>query len=774
MRRLPVTFRLKTGDPYRVRVQLLPLFWPCLAGLLSATFPGVGKHGVLAGGILTLFFVLGRKKPPWVFILTLVTALILAQRALYWCGLAAEAAKLAQHGVRASFLVEALAEPKRLHSAFGGQDTLSFPARILCCDLEVKTARVWVKAFSEGQDPRRGDRITLTGKFVPGGTAMNPGEFDERRYLQSKRISCVVQGTVIGVKESPGPRALAARLGEVLQENLPPEDSVLLRRVLLGEESHLSGTDAQDFRRSGFYRFLSFTGFHVQLAARLLETLGRKLTKKRGLSSCLGVLAALALGQLSGWTAGCIRAAVCCSMRTLAFHGKARYDPVAGLSVAGLVVGWFVPFPLKDPGFQLAFAGSLGAWAGRRYPGKFHTLAMLVPFMALTFSHISLAGLVLAGVWTAVLALLIPLCMALFLFPLGWRILGWVPHFLLAFVRLLSRGVSRLSFSTWSVPCPKTAEIFAWCGLLFVRCLILEMRARGKRLSSAFLWMLPAFAVVLLLLASSRVWLFWPEITFLSVGQADCAVARYKGTTVLIDTGTPESFDRHVLPYLERQGLLKVDFALISHLHSDHVGGAPKLLEGVRTGVFLTARGTGESLQQLLGRGRGVVGEVKGGKTYVLGHFTAYVCDTLPPSRTIMEGDLNEASLVVFLYTDKGRLLAEFWGDATSGVVSRALPELLRERARQERAHVVKVPHHGSKDSLVDGFYDRLGGGAAVISVGQNPYGHPSPEAVSMPRENGLSVFRTDECGAVTVTFLERLRIREFVKGRDHQNSRSW
>jgi competence protein ComEC len=65
---------------------------------------------------------------------------------------------------------------------------------------------------------------------------------------------------------------------------------------------------------------------------------------------------------------------------------------------------------------------------------------------------------------------------------------------------------------------------------------------------------------------------------------------------------------------------------------------------------------------------------------------------------------------------------------------------------------LLKVGHHGSRGSTGDDWLDSLRPRAAVISVGRNRYGHPSPEALGRLRDRKVEVWRTDHDGAVTVT----------------------
>ena len=64
-------------------------------------------------------------------------------------------------------------------------------------------------------------------------------------------------------------------------------------------------------------------------------------------------------------------------------------------------------------------------------------------------------------------------------------------------------------------------------------------------------------------------------------------------------------------------------------------------------------------------------------------------------------------------------------------------------------ADILKVAHHGSKYSSSDAFLDAVSPDIAVIQVGKNIYGHPTPETLERLESRGVSVYRNDECGAV-------------------------
>lgn len=77
-------------------------------------------------------------------------------------------------------------------------------------------------------------------------------------------------------------------------------------------------------------------------------------------------------------------------------------------------------------------------------------------------------------------------------------------------------------------------------------------------------------------------------IKYLNVGNADCEFIKLpSGETVLIDTGTPET-SKKVIDFLKEQNLKQednkgvIDYVVITHGHSDHIGGLTSVLENFK------------------------------------------------------------------------------------------------------------------------------------------------------------------------------------------------
>ncbi len=62
------------------------------------------------------------------------------------------------------------------------------------------------------------------------------------------------------------------------------------------------------------------------------------------------------------------------------------------------------------------------------------------------------------------------------------------------------------------------------------------------------------------------------------------------------------------------------------------------------------------------------------------------------------------------------------------------------------------MAHHGSNTSSIREFIDAVKPQIALIGVGENNmYGHPSDEVISRLQSFGTKIYRTDECGEITI-----------------------
>ncbi|HXJ05949.1 MAG TPA: ComEC/Rec2 family competence protein [Candidatus Acidoferrum sp.] len=219
-----------------------------------------------------------------------------------------------------------------------------------------------------------------------------------------------------------------------------------------------------------------------------------------------------------------------------------------------------------------------------------------------------------------------------------------------------------------------------------------------------------------------------------------------------------------VSPYLWSRGFQKLDVVALTHAHQDHIGGLAAILENFRVGTLWVGRevesGSLAKLEKLAREKKiPIVHELRG-KAF---SWDGVEAQLLWPEISAQAGGIsakNDDSLVLHLkYGERGMMLP---GDAEKQAESAIVSE---NSETALRADVLKVGHHGSKNSTTPEFLAAVRPSAAVISAGEdNPYGHPNAELLERLESAGVRILRTDHDGAVHVlTDGKRLEISCFV-----------
>lgn len=281
-------------------------------------------------------------------------------------------------------------------------------------------------------------------------------------------------------------------------------------------------------------------------------------------------------------------------------------------------------------------------------------------------------------------------------------------------------------------------------------------------LAAAFLLMLPAEGFGL---AAKGL-----EITFLDVGQGDCIfLNNKKGMTCLVDGGSSDESKvgaYRILPFLKAKGVKALDYVMVTHADSDHMNGILELLEdqkrgGIRIKYLLlpATKLIEENYEKLVMAAKEneiPILYIKAGDRLMDGALEL-LC--LHPAKDFVTADVNSYSMV--LQVKYGSFQALLTGD-----LGTAEEEMLLKQEVWQDISLLKVAHHGSKNSSSAAFLETVKPELAIISSGAgNRYGHPHKETLERLAEVGCRVWNTAECGQLTVNVdVAKKKMRVFVQ----------
>lgn len=234
-------------------------------------------------------------------------------------------------------------------------------------------------------------------------------------------------------------------------------------------------------------------------------------------------------------------------------------------------------------------------------------------------------------------------------------------------------------------------------------------------------------------------------VHFIDVGQGDSTLITCGDTAMLIDAAD-DSKGTAIQSYLQKQGIEKLNYLVLTHPDSDHIGGAPVIITKYDIGeVFISNyekdNKTYQKLIQALDNKSLKYSTPEVGATYQLGNSSFTI---IAPNKKYTNP--NDASIGLILKNGNNKFL--FTGDAEE-----TAEEDILSNGIDLRSDVYQVGHHGSNTSSSPSLLDSMAPTYAVISCGEgNSYGHPRAETLNNFRAKGIKVFRTDEQGTIVAT----------------------
>lgn len=232
------------------------------------------------------------------------------------------------------------------------------------------------------------------------------------------------------------------------------------------------------------------------------------------------------------------------------------------------------------------------------------------------------------------------------------------------------------------------------------------------------------------------------SVTFLNVGQGNCVIAESKGHYILVDGGDG-NHSSFLVSYLKDLGIKTIDYVVISHYDSDHLSGIVGALNNFDVNNIISPdyesdTRTYNSYMSIMSKKNHSAIHPSIGDTFKFGNAQFSI---VAPVKYDYE-DENNNSIGIRLTDDYHSFLilgdAEFQSE--KDILSRNI---------DLTCDVYLVSHHGSSSSSSDQLLDSAKPSIAVISVGENDYGHPSDTALKRLNDHSVNILRTDQDGTI-------------------------
>ena len=243
------------------------------------------------------------------------------------------------------------------------------------------------------------------------------------------------------------------------------------------------------------------------------------------------------------------------------------------------------------------------------------------------------------------------------------------------------------------------------------------------------------------------------QVAVIDVGQGDSILVEADGHFMLIDAGDNGGGEK-AAAYLDERHVTALDYVVATHLHADHIGGMPAVLEG-RTvqkiieppcpEKFLPTSKTYERYLDAVEASGAAYSTAEAGDHFTLGGAQIEV---LCPGENEMT-ELNNTSLVL-------RVTYEDFTCLFTGDMEESEEKWLLSCGTDVSADFLKVAHHGSSYSSSKAFLEAVRPKYAAISCGKdNKYGHPSAGTVERLKNspNAPEVHITAEEGTIQILY---------------------
>ncbi|MEG1636164.1 MAG: DNA internalization-related competence protein ComEC/Rec2 [Cellulosilyticaceae bacterium] len=611
------------------------------------------------------------------------------------------------------------------------------------------------------------DRLKVKGKVLQDSVQMNPSDMDYLSYLRGEGIVVRLKSTdlkKIGQDRAAGRKSYKVILRQI-QRVFQNKDRGIVAGVLLGDDEWIAEEVDELYFTLGIGHILALSGFHLGIITIIMMWLCKRVGLSYYTRQIVVLMGIWGYTLFTGAASSTIRASIMATIILIARCLWEEEDMPISIALAAIVILMGNPFQLYQVGFQLSFVAIISICISsilieeleEHYkPNKkvkqvlnyvlppLSIFLGISPVLAYHFFEFPLLGTLLNFVILPIFALIIPymiICLGISLIHIELaRALGMLVNYTLNSINIIGEQLLEYPLMTLCIGRPSIGSIVLYYSLLIITLLGIT---RKMQIKQGCIIVVSLAIVPLVVSIGSENYL---QITQLYVGQGDASVVvTPRKRAVLIDGG-PMGKGNTVERFLKYSGINQLTSVVLSHPHDDHISGVIELIQSgvmvenviVPSGFII--EGLLKTLYEECSRSGIDIYEVDCGGSIAIDNVAF---KWLWPNSEAEAVEVNEHSAVLLLEFGEFQML--YTGDIGKETE-------LKLSDRLEDIEVLKIAHHGSKNSTDSRFLLQTKPEYAMISCGiNNLYGHPHQETLETLGAYPVKCLRTDRNGAITI-----------------------
>ena len=699
-------------------------------------------------------------------------------------------------------------------------------AKIIDCkELSIKGCKIYVYTDKDIEFSV-GDKLKSFGILSKPETSRNYGGFDYRKLLKQKKIFGIFQienHEKIGEEKNVIflPEKIRTEISRKIEEIYRSEFNGFVQGILIGKIDNISEKTKEDFKDSNLSHVLAISGMHVSYVILGISFIIDKTIISKKIKYYILIIFIIIYCLLTGNAVSCIRSCIMSLFAIFAkiFYRKNNFFISFFYSLIFIII--LNPYNVYNVGMWLSYFGTLGIvvlfpFLDKYYnhkikPKKINKMFKYIfdNFLITCSAQIFIFPVILYMFNTVSITFFISNILVSFIvgpiLVLGYfsiicsfinihlgRVVAFFEEILISIIYYIAEICANLPFSKIIVITPNFMFVILYYTVLAIVIRIFYTRKffslrivlSKKVFISMCFFVLKKIKYFIkrnfnIILISFICILFFSilkenelKIYFIDVGQGDSTfIQTPKGKNIIIDggEGNTDKYDygkNVVLPYLLDRKISKIDYMIISHADSDHIGGLMAIVEGIRVDKILIGIQPESSKQFeelfFIAKQKRIDVIFLEANQKILIEENILIEVLWPNSQMFIEENiLNNNSLVFkLIYNDFSILFTGDIEEIAEDIISDVYNKKLK-------SNILKAAHHGSITSSSYNILQNINPQIVLIGVGKdNKFGHPSEEVIDRFNDMGSRVYRTDIHGEINLRINKNGKIKINTKNK--------